>query len=293
MSFASVSNAVSYNLDYKLSSASTWSTVNITSTSQGFTGLSASTSYDVRVQTVCASGTSSYSGVVSFTTSAVSSCTDTYESNNSRTAAKLIALNTDIQAMIGTSTDKDWFKFNNTSSQRNVKVTLSNLSYDYDLQLYRGSTRVATSQNGGTTSESVIYNNTKSATTYYAYVYGYNGAYSSSSCYTLRAEISSSSFARLAGETEVTDEMLTQEIVSVYPNPSNGSFTIRLQPEADVNQPIEVYNHLGQLVEKIEVAFSKDHPTVEITLNDVVDGIYFVRVFDGSEYHHKRILVKK
>jgi hypothetical protein len=86
---------------------------------------------------------------------------------------------------------------------------------------------------------------------------------------------------------------MIQEMVSVYPNPSNGSFTIRLQPEADINQPIEVYNHLGQLVEKIDVSFSKDHPTIEITLNDIVDGIYFVRVFDGSEYHNKRILVKK
>lgn len=293
ISFNAVSNAISYNLDYKLSSSATWSSANVSSTVQSFTGLSASTSYDLRVQTVCASGTSAYSSVISFTTSGVSACSDTYESNNSRTAAKVIPLFTDIQAVIGTSTDKDWFKFTNTSSQRNVKVTLSNLAYDYDLQLYRGSSRVATSQNGGTTSESIIYNNTRSATTYYAYVYGYNGAYSSSSCYTLRAEISSSSFARLAGETEVSDEMLSQDIVSVFPNPSSGSFTIRLQPEADVNQPIEIYNHLGQLVERIEVGFSKDHPAVEVTLNDIADGVYFVRIFDGTEYHHKRILVKK
>ena len=295
LSWAAVSGAVSYNLEYKTAAASTYTVVNTTSTSRTITGLSASTVYNYRVQTVCASGTSAYTAVSSFTTAAAPAptCTDIYESNNSRTAAKVIALNTNIQAVIGTSTDRDWFRFNNTSSQRNVKVTLTNLAFDYDLQLYRGSTRVATSQNGGTTSESIIYNNTQSATTYYAYVYGYNGAFSASNCYTLRAEISSSSFARLAGETEVNGEDMIQEMVSVYPNPSNGSFTIRLQPEADINQPIEVYNHLGQLVEKIDVSFSKDHPTIEITLNDIVDGIYFVRVFDGSEYHNKRILVKK
>lgn len=293
ISFNAVANALSYNLDYKLSSSSSWSSANISATVQSFTGLAASTSYDLRVQTVCASGSSAYSSVVSFTAAANQTCSDTYESNNSRSAAKVIPLNTDIQAVIGNSTDRDWFRFNNNSSQRNVKISLSNLAYDYDLQLFRGSRRVGTSQNGGTTPESIIYNNTRAATTYYAYVYGYNGAFSASDCYILRAEISSSSFFRVAGETEVNENILVEEAVSVFPNPSNGSFSIRLQPEADINRPIEIYNHLGQLVEKIDVAFSKDHPVVEIILNDVVDGIYFVRVFDGNEYHNKRILVKR
>lgn len=293
ISFNAVSNAISYNLDYKLSSSSTWSTASVSSTTNNFTGLNPSASYDLRVQSVCSFGSSSYSSVVSFTTDAAPvTCTDIYESNNSRSAAKVITLATDIQAVIGTSTDRDWFRFSNSSSQRNVKISLSNLVYDYDLQLYRGSSRVGTSQNGGNTPESIIYNNTRSATTYYAYVYGYNGAFSASDCYTLRAEISSSSFARMAGDTEVNDYELSQEIVSVYPNPNNGSFTIKLKPEADINEPIEIYNHLGQMVEKISVSLSKDHPSVEIKLNDLSDGIYFVRIFDGSEYQNSRILVK-
>ncbi|MEX1187896.1 MAG: GEVED domain-containing protein [Bacteroidia bacterium] len=293
ISFNAVTGAVSYNLDYKLSSVSTWSSASVSSTTNNFTGLNPSTSYDLRVQTVCSFGTSSYSAVASFTTAAAPvTCSDIYESNNSRTAAKVIPLSTNIQAALGTSTDKDWFRFNNSSSQRNVKVSLSNLVYDYDLQLYRGSSRVATSQNGGTTSESIIYNNTRAATTYYAYVYGYNGVFSANDCYTLRAEIGSSSFARLAGETEATEE-ISDEIISVYPNPNNGSFTVSLMPEADINEPIEIYNHLGQLVEKISISLSKDHPRVEIQLNDLSDGIYFVRVFDGSSYQHHRILVRK
>jgi hypothetical protein len=293
VSWSAVSGAASYNLQYKLSSSATWTTVNTTSTSRALTGLSASSTYNYQVQTVCNSSSSAYTVAASFTTSAApSGCTDTYESNNSRTAAKLIPLATNISAAIGTSTDKDYFKFSTTSSQRNVKVTLTNLVFDYDLQLFRGSTRVATSSNGSNTPETIIYNTTSSATTYYAYVYGYNGAFSASNCYTLRAEISSSAFARLAGETEVTDATFEDEVVSVYPNPNNGSFTIRMAPEADVTEPIEVYNLLGQLVERIEVAFTKDHPTMEIKMSNLSDGIYFVRVFDGANYQSKRILVK-
>lgn len=294
LNWSAVSGASSYNVQYKPSSSSTWTSTTATSNSIAISGLSASTSYNFQVQTVCSFGNAAYSSAATFTTAAApTTCTDVYETNESRTAGKTIAVNTNISAAIGTSTDKDWFKFSNTSSQRNIRVTLSNLVADYDLQLYRGSTRVGTSQNGGTTNETLIYNTTTSATTYYAYVYGYNGAFSATSCYTLRVDLSSSALARSAGETEATDEIESNDAVSVFPNPSNGTVTIRLMPEGDINQPIEVYNHLGQLVDRIEVSFSKDHPATEIRLNDLADGMYYIRIYDGSVYQSKRVLIKK
>lgn len=295
VSWAAASGAVSYSLQYKTSAASTWNTVTTTSTSYSLTGLSASTAYNFQVASVCSGGTSAYSTASSFTTSAVStSCTDTWESNNTTGTAKTIAVATNIQATIGTSTDKDYFKFSNTSTKKNVKVTLTNLVADYDLKLYKGtSTLIGTSQNGGTTSESLIYNTTSTATTYYAYVYGYGGAFSATSCYTLRAEISSTSFARLSGETEVDESMITEGALSVYPNPSNGTLNIRLQPEADLTQTITVYNQLGQEVDSYEVSFTKEQPAVEIRMNDLNDGIYFVRVFDGNTVQTRKVLLRK
>jgi hypothetical protein len=294
LNWSAVSGASSYNVQYKPSSSSTWTSTTSTTNSKAISGLSASTSYDFQVQTVCSFGNAVYSTPSSFlTATAPTTCTDNYEANESRTAGKTIPVNTNISAVIGTSTDKDWFKFSNTSSQKNIRVTLSNLPADYDLQLYKGSTKVGTSQNGGTTNESLIYNTTKTATTYYAYVYGYGGVYDASSCYTLRVDLSSTALARIAGETEASDEIESNEVVSVYPNPSNGSITIRLIPEGDINQPIEVYNHLGQLVDRIQVSFSKDHPATEIRLNNLADGMYYIRVFDGNIYQSKRVLIKK
>src|SRR5678815_2790043 len=60
-SWTAVSGALTYNLQWKLSSASTWTTVSgITTTTRNLTGLTAGTSYEYQVQTVCLAGSSSF-----------------------------------------------------------------------------------------------------------------------------------------------------------------------------------------------------------------------------------------
>ncbi|MBS1609598.1 MAG: M4 family metallopeptidase, partial [Bacteroidetes bacterium] len=112
-------------------------------------------------------------------------CTDNFESNNTRSTAASLPLNIDNTATISSSTDKDWFKFTTTASAPKLKVTLTNLPADYDVRLYNSNgTQLAASQNAGTTSETITRNATNAAT-YYLQVYGYNKA-NSTSCYTLR-----------------------------------------------------------------------------------------------------------
>lgn len=71
VSWGAATGAVSYNLQYKISSSPTWTTVSgITGTSYNLTGLTASTTYNYQVQTVCSGGsTSAYSATASLTTS--------------------------------------------------------------------------------------------------------------------------------------------------------------------------------------------------------------------------------
>ncbi len=68
VSWGAVSGATSYNLQYKTSAATTWTTVSNATTSRALTGLTAATAYQFQVQTVCASGTSAYSTAGTFTT---------------------------------------------------------------------------------------------------------------------------------------------------------------------------------------------------------------------------------
>jgi bacillolysin len=74
ISWNAVSGATSYNLQYKTSSASTYTTVSTTSASYTLTGLAAGTTYNYQVATVCSGGTSAYTAST-FTTSGTGTIT--------------------------------------------------------------------------------------------------------------------------------------------------------------------------------------------------------------------------
>jgi len=69
VSWTAVSGAASYNVQYKLSSASTWTTLSASGTSANLTGLAAASTYNYQVQAVCSGASSAYSTASSFTTS--------------------------------------------------------------------------------------------------------------------------------------------------------------------------------------------------------------------------------
>lgn len=68
ISWGAVSSAQSYTFAYKASTSPSWIESVEYSTGKNLTGLAAGTAYEVRVRTNCASGTSSYSPTISFTT---------------------------------------------------------------------------------------------------------------------------------------------------------------------------------------------------------------------------------
>lgn len=110
---------------------------------------------------------------------------DPYEPNDTRSQAYAINKGTTYNGYIGSTSDVDYFKFNQSSTGY-IQVSLANLPYDYDLYLYNSSgTLVARSENSGTSSESISYNARKTGT-YYVKVIGYNSAYSTSTAYALK-----------------------------------------------------------------------------------------------------------
>lgn len=122
----------------------------------------------------------------SFTTKAATPSLDSYEPNDSMTQAYQIVSGTSYKALIGSSTDVDYFKIVVTKAGT-VSISLSTLPKDYDLYLINSSgTAVAKSERSGTSSESISYRASK-AGTYYIKVKGYNSAYSATSQYTLKA----------------------------------------------------------------------------------------------------------
>lgn len=185
VSWSAVSGALSYDVDYKTTAASTWTNAatGTTATSVSISGLSASTTYDWRVRTNCSGSSSAYS-TAQFTTGTVTGCTGNYEPNETLATAAAVATNTNLSAGITTTTDSDWYSFTITGTN-NLSITLSTLPADYDIILFNSAgTELARSENGGTTSETIT-RASSAAGTYYIRVFGYNGALSTTACYTL------------------------------------------------------------------------------------------------------------
>ena len=168
-------------------------------------------------------------------------------------------------------------------------MTLSNLPADYDLRLYNSAgTLLSTSANGGNASEQIKYNNAPVGT-YYIRVYGYNGVFNSSTCYTLRADISSTAFKQTEGAEELIS--LNESTLDLFPNPTNdGHFYVTLDSEELGSGDISVTDASGKLVQKI--AIMKDEQffktIVDIQLNG--SGFYFVTINLNGNKTTKRVV---
>jgi hypothetical protein len=291
VSWTASSGASNYTLQYKKSTATSWTSVSTSNTSFNLTGLSSSTTYNWQVRTNCSSGSSSYVAGPNFTTQATisTSCTDSYETNNTLSAAKLIAVNTNITALLNTSSDVDWFKFSNTSTAKNIRVTLSNLPADYDLRLYNSAgTLLSTSANGGNATEQIKYNNAPVGT-YYIRVYGYNGAFNASTCYTLRADISSTAFKQTEGAEELNS--LNESTLELFPNPTNdGHFYVTLDSEELGSGDISITDASGKLVQKTSILKDEQFFKTIVDIQSNGSGFYFVTINLNGNKTTKRVV---
>ncbi len=297
LTWGAVANAVSYNYQWRTVGAATWNTGSTASTSVALSGLTQTTNYQFQVQTVCSAESSAFSSLVSFTTATPSTCTDIYESNNSATAAKVPALNTNLTGFITPSTDVDWFKFTTTTTGgTRVKVDLTNLPADYDVVLYKSnaSTKLATGATSGTTSESVKYNITTTGT-YYVKVYGYNGATSSTSCYTLKISTSKTNFRTIEGDNadEPTDRLIAEPVLKLYPNPASSKLNVEYLSTTNGAVKLSVYNLSGQRVMLTETEATEGMHIQSINTDVLSNGVYIFEVYNNGETQRQKFTIAK
>jgi hypothetical protein len=293
VSWSAVSGVTSYNLQYKLSTSTTWTTLNTTSNSVSITGLTSNSTYNYQVQSVCGTSNSLYSTQASFTTlQSSTTCTDVYESNNSLNQAKTIPVNTTVTARISTSTDKDYFKFTTTTSNRNIRIDLTNLPADYDVKLYNPSnTLVTTSANSGTTSEVIIYNNGPVGT-YKVYVYGYSGAFNSTICYNLLASVSSSTFRSTSEEQLVFSSTGEFENLLAYPNPTDKIINLSFSTKDEESYQIIMIDAIGKQVYDRKYVSNSGNNQVEIDISELSIGCYNILLIGDNKRDNLRIIKK-
>jgi len=290
LNWGSVSGASSYNVRYKPTSSGTWTNTTSATTSKAVTGLSGATAYEFQVQAVCSATTGSYSSSGNFTTSS-STCSDVYESNNSSSAAKTISVNTDVIGLISSTTDLDWFRFTTTSPNTYIQLTLTNLPFDYDVRLYNSSlTLLATSQNGGTASET-INRNTSSAGTYYVRVYGYNGAFSTSQCYNLRINTRSTAWRLEQPMSNANKDELINSVVAL-PNPSSTQTTFEFLTDMPGTALVNVVDLTGRVVYNGSIQAEEGIINFNLNVEELNNGLYILQLNLPGERRTSRFMVQ-
>ena len=87
-------------------------------------------------------------------------------------------------------------------------------------------------------------------------------------------------------------EIGTQQLIEVYPNPTDGQFTLNLENVGE-GTILDIYNNLGQnmLREKLaNAAHAKFTKTFDLSSYPM--GIYYLRFTDGDKVYSKKLIVK-
>lgn len=288
VSWAAVSGASNYDVDYKEASSSTWinAVTATTSTSTNITGLSASALYDWRVRANCTSGlTSSYSQA-QFTTTAVVTCPGPYDisTNGTRAGAATIPLNTDIKGLVNPSGDNDYYRFDITTGGT-ITMTLTTLPANYHLRLQNSSgTTLQTSNNSGTNNETI--NRTLTPGTYYARVYPSNSSnWNATNCYTLRVQTGTATRGDVVA--------LSGNGLMVSPNPAGYFVNLGFNAQDAGNVVISIVNQTGTIVLNKTLPVLEGENNKKLDISSLANGMYFIKLQHGGNVQMAKIIIRR
>jgi PKD repeat protein len=88
------------------------------------------------------------------------------------------------------------------------------------------------------------------------------------------------------------NELFAAGDVQVYPNPSNGDFTLSMDVLSNTDVEIRVENMLGAIVYESKPGVIVGTHTEEIALGSSPAGMYFVRVLAGGQQLVKKVIIE-
>jgi hypothetical protein len=229
-----------------------------------------------------------------------STCSNSNEpADNSSSTSTVLAVNTSVNSQIGSTTDVDYFKFTTTNAAPKINITLTNLPGDYDITLYRSKangtigTAITSSTNSGTISEAITYNTPTAGAIYYIRVIGYNGANSTSVCYNLGLNTSSTNFIRPFEGNAKSDKLTEGVMLKVYPNPANEAFTIQYNAVQEGEYDVKIYDILGKEMVSLKKEFALGQNAYEVKTTELPKGIYLVKVSNDNQSDVNKLIIEK
>ena len=85
-----------------------------------------------------------------------------------------------------------------------------------------------------------------------------------------------------AGSIAMDSQATTDNVFSLYPNPTDNEFTIEVSSDVANNLVVEVYDILGNLLKHEIHQLATGTGSIKTNIENYKDGIYFVRVLDNE-----------
>ena len=314
ISWSAASGAVTYNLNWKLSTSGVYTTISgITSTSYVLTGLTSCTAYNYQVQTVCSSGSSSFSTAGTFTTTgcAVSYCTSrgnntTYEYIN-KVLLGSINNTSGNNGGYGNFTGLSTNLVGSTSNTITLTPGFTGSSYREYWKVYidynkngvftdAGENVVTTNSTAAVSASFTVPASALNGTTRMRVQMQYN-AYPSSSCATYTygevedySVVISGNAQRPMAESTVP---VSFNNLNLYPNPSQGIVNISFDAVSTANVSMRISDLVGKIIltEQLQVIEGTNKFSVDLT--PYSKGIYFMELNDESSRTIQRLILDK
>lgn len=279
LSWAAVSGAVNYMVEYKPASATVWiSAGTTTSTSVTIGGLVAGTLYDWHVRTVCASNSSDYTAA-QFTTTGTAPCgtpTMSYVYFNNQTSYNMVYLYWSV--VPGATSYNIWMQPPYTAPPYLIQTNVSAPSGSYSMPTYSccsstGLYAFAVSANcaAGT---GVISN----------YAYNYKSVY-----------------GRMAGAPPVADKAPAGSpndekaaygnTLRLWPVPASDRVVLSVTGNEQGIAVLTVQNELGRVQQTKTVKVNKGSNSIEINVQSLPPGIYMVKLQTGGIMQSGKLVV--
>ncbi|MDX5321755.1 MAG: DUF5011 domain-containing protein, partial [Bacteroidota bacterium] len=93
-----------------------------------------------------------------------------------------------------------------------------------------------------------------------------------------------------SANTSVRDLNLENRI-ALYPNPSNGAFTLKIEGELSSQTSVSIFNAQGQLIQVMENPVFVGGE-LAIDLKGAATGVYVVRIQDGTQMVNKKVTIQ-
>lgn len=293
-----VSGSQSYKVEYKTTADVNWTSVNSNTNSITLLGLASATTYNVRIITICsASSSSAASPTANFTTLIFVNCTNSYEPNNSFFQRATIPVNTPILSMISNFSDNDYYSFSTTNSAPKIKVTLSNLPFNYDMRLFKvnsggGLSLISSSNNTGITNEVITYNTETVSGNYAIQVYGVGGAFSNTLCYNLLVNTSNTAFPKLQSfsTSDIAEKIFS---INLSPNPTKESVNIRIESPETGEYLLTFIDMIGKIHHTQKHIFNEGDNYLTVDIKNIPPGVYFVKAQNQTQQVYSKLMIQR